>query len=90
MILKRLTAACAVMISAISCADISDLEDRLDSLESRVKAIENIIPSLNNTLKPFRHSLKEQLSTLLRIWVINIRSPSPMEKYCISPKAALE
>lgn len=51
MILKRLTAACAVMISAISCADISDLEDRLDSLESRVKAIENIIPSLNNNIE---------------------------------------
>lgn len=46
-----LSAVFAAFVLAVSCADLSPLEDRLDSLESRIKAIENIIPALNSNIE---------------------------------------
>lgn len=43
--------ACALLLCAAACSDLSDIEERLDSLESRVKAIENIIPALNGNIE---------------------------------------
>lgn len=45
------SSACALLICAAACSDLSDIEERLDSLESRVKAIENIIPALNSNIE---------------------------------------
>lgn len=43
--------ACALLIGAAACSDLSEIEDRIDSLESRVQAIENIIPALNGNIE---------------------------------------
>ncbi len=40
----------AATASAISCTDLSELEDRVDSLESRVTALESQIESLNSNI----------------------------------------
>lgn len=49
--LLSMLSAAALLFGAVSCTDLSDIEERLDSLESRVKAIETIIPALNSNIE---------------------------------------
>lgn len=46
--------ACALLLGAAACSDLSDIEERLDSLESRVQAIEKIIPTLNGNIEALK------------------------------------
>lgn len=49
--LISMLSAAALLFGAVSCTDLSDIEERIDSLESRVQAIETIIPSLNSNIE---------------------------------------
>lgn len=40
-------AAAALLMTGVSCSDLSDINNRLDNLESRVTAIETQLPALN-------------------------------------------
>ncbi|MGM9791118.1 MAG: PL29 family lyase N-terminal domain-containing protein [Candidatus Cryptobacteroides sp.] len=46
-----LFSAAALLFSAAGCADLTELENRLDNLESRVKAIETQLPALNANIE---------------------------------------